>query len=102
MSSRPHTKSEAEFERAQKVIPGGVNSPARAFGAVGGHPGATSHVTGQDRLAGEGGSQHSVLVLGPLVACGNPGLHPGASCLFSLVGDVRWLRVSCSCWCRCV
>ncbi len=38
MSSRPHTKSEAEFERAQKVIPGGVNSPARAFGAVGGHP----------------------------------------------------------------
>ena len=26
------------FEAAQKVIPGGVNSPARAFGAVGGDP----------------------------------------------------------------
>ncbi len=26
------------FERAQKVIPGGVNSPARAFGGVGGTP----------------------------------------------------------------
>ena len=27
-----------EFDRAQKVIPGGVNSPARAFGGVGGNP----------------------------------------------------------------
>ena len=35
-SSRP--KSETAFARAQKVIPGGVNSPARAFGAVGGTP----------------------------------------------------------------
>ena len=26
------------FERARRVIPGGVNSPARAFGAVGGQP----------------------------------------------------------------
>ena len=32
------TKSQAEFERACKVIPGGVNSPARAFGGVGGTP----------------------------------------------------------------
>lgn len=30
--------SEAAFERACRVIPGGVNSPARAFGAVGGNP----------------------------------------------------------------
>ncbi len=30
--------SESYFERAQKVIPGGVNSPVRAFGAVGGTP----------------------------------------------------------------
>ena len=28
--------SQAAFERACRVIPGGVNSPARAFGAVGG------------------------------------------------------------------
>jgi len=32
------TRSQAAFERAQKVIPGGVNSPARAFGGVGGSP----------------------------------------------------------------
>ena len=30
--------SEQLFERAQKVMPGGVNSPMRAFGAVGGAP----------------------------------------------------------------
>lgn len=33
-----HSRSEAHFARAQKVIPGGVNSPARAFGGVGGTP----------------------------------------------------------------
>lgn len=31
-------RSEQLYERAWKVIPGGVNSPVRAFGAVGGHP----------------------------------------------------------------
>ncbi len=31
-------KSAAAFERACKLMPGGVNSPARAFGAVGGSP----------------------------------------------------------------
>ena len=30
--------SEELFERARRVIPGGVNSPVRAFGAVGGEP----------------------------------------------------------------
>ena len=30
--------SQAAFIRACQLIPGGVNSPARAFGAVGGHP----------------------------------------------------------------
>src|SRR5437868_10536245 len=30
--------SAAAFDRARQVIPGGVNSPARAFGAVGGSP----------------------------------------------------------------
>ncbi len=33
-----HDRSTALFARAQKVIPGGVNSPARAFGAVGREP----------------------------------------------------------------
>jgi glutamate-1-semialdehyde 2,1-aminomutase len=35
-SQRP--QSQLQFERAQRCIPGGVNSPARAFGAVGGTP----------------------------------------------------------------
>ncbi|MEO2031901.1 MAG: glutamate-1-semialdehyde 2,1-aminomutase [Planctomycetaceae bacterium] len=35
-SQRP--LSQQQFERAQRSIPGGVNSPARAFGAVGGIP----------------------------------------------------------------
>jgi glutamate-1-semialdehyde 2,1-aminomutase len=36
MPDRP--RSAAAFEHARRVIPGGVNSPARAFGAVGGTP----------------------------------------------------------------
>jgi glutamate-1-semialdehyde 2,1-aminomutase len=35
------------FARAQALIPGGVNSPARAFGAVGGQPIFISHAQGQ-------------------------------------------------------
>jgi len=31
-------KSEALFAQAQKYFPGGVNSPVRAFGSVGGTP----------------------------------------------------------------
>lgn len=31
-------QSQEQFRRAQQVIPGGVNSPARAFGGVGGTP----------------------------------------------------------------
>jgi glutamate-1-semialdehyde 2,1-aminomutase len=33
-----HERSHALFARAQQLMPGGVNSPARAFGAVGGEP----------------------------------------------------------------
>ncbi len=32
------SRSEALFERARRVLPGGVSSPVRAFGAVGGTP----------------------------------------------------------------
>src|SRR3546814_20432906 len=38
LSPRPMTRSATLFERAQKTIPGGVNSPVRAFRAVGGTP----------------------------------------------------------------
>lgn len=34
----PNLKSHDAFRRALQCIPGGVNSPARAFGAVGGNP----------------------------------------------------------------
>ncbi|MDR0337197.1 MAG: glutamate-1-semialdehyde 2,1-aminomutase [Planctomycetaceae bacterium] len=33
-----HSQSHSLFSEAKQVIPGGVNSPARAFGAVGGEP----------------------------------------------------------------
>ena len=33
-----HDKSHALFERARKLLPGGVNSPVRAFKSVGGEP----------------------------------------------------------------
>ncbi|MBZ5623132.1 MAG: glutamate-1-semialdehyde 2,1-aminomutase [Acidobacteriia bacterium] len=33
-----HSKSEELFRRAQEIIPGGVNSPVRAFRSVGGSP----------------------------------------------------------------
>lgn len=36
--SLPHDRSREIFAKAQTLIPGGVNSPARAFGAVGGTP----------------------------------------------------------------
>ncbi|WP_420445553.1 glutamate-1-semialdehyde 2,1-aminomutase [Candidatus Poriferisodalis sp.] len=36
--TQPHPTNAALFEAAQRVIPGGVNSPVRAFGAVGGTP----------------------------------------------------------------
>lgn len=39
-------KSIAAFERARKLMPGGVNSPARAFGAVGGSPLFIDHADG--------------------------------------------------------
>lgn len=38
MSTPSRTRSLAAFEAAKKLIPGGVNSPARAFGGVGGSP----------------------------------------------------------------
>jgi glutamate-1-semialdehyde 2,1-aminomutase len=33
-----HERSHAAFDRAKQLMPGGVNSPARAFGGVGGEP----------------------------------------------------------------
>ena len=38
MTRLTHDKSRSEFARAKRLMPGGVNSAARAFGAVGGDP----------------------------------------------------------------
>ncbi|MGD0546312.1 MAG: glutamate-1-semialdehyde 2,1-aminomutase [Terracidiphilus sp.] len=38
LSARPRTRSQALQQRAENFFPGGVNSPVRAFGAVGGSP----------------------------------------------------------------
>jgi len=48
-----HSRSEELFRRAQELIPGGVNSPVRAFRAVGGNPpfiarGEGSHIFDAD------------------------------------------------------
>ena len=48
-----HSKSEQLFRRAQELIPGGVNSPVRAFRSVGGNPlfiarGQGSHIFDAD------------------------------------------------------
>ncbi|MEO7954328.1 MAG: glutamate-1-semialdehyde 2,1-aminomutase, partial [Polaromonas sp.] len=41
-----NSRNTALFERAQKLIPGGVNSPVRAFKAVGGTPRFVQHAEG--------------------------------------------------------
>ncbi|MEO1495581.1 MAG: glutamate-1-semialdehyde 2,1-aminomutase [Planctomycetota bacterium] len=41
-----YAKSRAAFASAKKLMPGGVNSPARAFGAVGGEPLFIDHAEG--------------------------------------------------------
>lgn len=46
--------SEALFERAQAVIPGGVNSPVRAFRAVGGAPVFISRAEGSTLVGADG------------------------------------------------
>ncbi|MBC8414629.1 MAG: glutamate-1-semialdehyde 2,1-aminomutase [Nitrospira sp.] len=38
MAKLSHKKSKACFQQAKRIIPGGVNSPVRAFKAVGGNP----------------------------------------------------------------
>src|SRR5690606_8492448 len=43
---RAGPRSKALFEAAQRVIPGGVNSPVRAFASVGGDPPFIRKATG--------------------------------------------------------
>jgi glutamate-1-semialdehyde 2,1-aminomutase len=56
MSSKPPLQSAQLFRRAQQVIPGGVNSPVRAFGAVGGVPRFIAKASGS-RMWDEDGNE---------------------------------------------
>ncbi len=46
MTNIDHLRSRALFDRASRLLPGGVNSPVRAFGAVGGTPRFITHGEG--------------------------------------------------------
>ena len=50
------SRSEHLFERARRVIPGGVNSPVRAFGAVGGTPRFIAEGRGAYLIDADGGT----------------------------------------------
>lgn len=52
--SRPTLTHDALFERARQVIPGGVNSPVRAFRAVGGTPRFIQRAEGACMIDAEG------------------------------------------------
>ncbi|MCH8553020.1 MAG: glutamate-1-semialdehyde 2,1-aminomutase [Natronospirillum sp.] len=61
-------QSSALFDRAQRVIPGGVNSPVRAFKSVGGTPVFFSHGAGARLVDVDGKSYIDyVLSFGPLL-----------------------------------
>ncbi|MBF0520079.1 MAG: glutamate-1-semialdehyde 2,1-aminomutase [Nitrospirae bacterium] len=61
-------KSKALFAKAQTLIPGGVNSPVRAFKAVGGDPLFISHAKGSKLTDVDGNSYIDyVLSWGPLI-----------------------------------
>ena len=46
MTRHEPARSAALFTQAQRLMPGGVNSPVRAFGSVGGVPRFISHGAG--------------------------------------------------------
>ncbi|MCI4626752.1 MAG: glutamate-1-semialdehyde 2,1-aminomutase [Candidatus Magnetoovum sp. WYHC-5] len=72
--NRTYEKSKELFERASTLIPGGVNSPVRAFKAVGGNPLFISHGLGA-KIYDVDGNEYVDYVLswGPLI-CGHA--HP--------------------------
>ena len=45
-SAKPRPRSQHAFDEARKVLVGGVNSPVRAFGSVGGSPVIVDHAAG--------------------------------------------------------
>ena len=51
--------SDKLFERAKKVMPGGVNSPVRAFKSVGGSPRFITKAKG-DRISDVDGNRYGI------------------------------------------
>ena len=69
------SRSEALFERAKHTIPGGVNSPVRAFKAVGGTPRFMERAEGAYLFDADGKRYIDyVLSWGPMIMGHN---HPG-------------------------
>lgn len=68
MSHSMMNKSKALFDKAKQIFPGGVNSPVRAFGSVGGTPPFMTRGSGP-HLHDEDGRQYVdyVLSYGPLI-----------------------------------
>jgi len=68
MSHRPRRRSNRLFARATQVLPGGVDSPVRAFGAVGGNPPFVKRAKGA-HLEDEDGQVYIDYVMswGPLI-----------------------------------
>lgn len=54
LTPNPSSAASELFERARKVIPGGVNSPVRAFGSVGGTPRFVASASGAYIVDSEG------------------------------------------------
>ena len=78
-------KSTAAFEEARKYMPGGVNSPVRAFGAVGGSPLFIDHASGS-RITDIDGNEYIDYVCswGPLILG-----HCDADVLEAVTGALR-------------
>ena len=68
-TARPDARSAALYERASKVLPGGVNSPVRAMRAIGRAPIFIDHAAGAEIVDVDGNSYIDyVCSWGPLIA----------------------------------
>ncbi len=68
-TSKPVARSKALFERAQALMPGGVNSPVRAFKSVGGTPRFIRSARGSHILDADGNNYIDYVgSWGPLIA----------------------------------
>src|SRR3954467_11251098 len=68
MAERPHARSHEIMRRSRELFPGGVSSPVRAFGGVGGEPFVVERGEGA-RIWDVDGNEYIDFVLswGPLV-----------------------------------